>query len=338
MKVYLDNNIAAPLGLRAYPCMNDQIQKIPNGADLIGLTFFYNHTNKIIPLVDIALEKSRNVVVYFAEFNGPDVARFEREYHDKYPNLQIFANAVTHYSSRLQHIGQWFLRLVNPYSKEPWAQDLLTRLDHSADRRYKFDCLLGKQTPMRDYIESLYKDCAYQQDFVFSYFKKDIQQGLWYDFEISSASKFTSDLVSYRDVEIPLSAILPTDIYNRCHYSIVAETTCPGDFNFYTEKIAKPMIAGRLFVAFAGPRYLENLRKIGFQTFHGIIDESYDQIQDNHARWKAAWDQVEFLLKQDPISIRQACQHITKHNQDLMLTTDWAAPIRDHVRTIIGRR
>lgn len=335
MKIYLDYNIGFPLGLGWHDTLDAHIDDIPDGVDLIGLTFFHHNIAQIRSVVDLAIKKSKHVIIYFCEFNGPDVAAFEQEYHEKYPNLQIFANAVPHYPSRLQRIGEWFMRLDNPYSKEPWAMELLPKLEDARDRPYRFDCLLGKQTPARDFIAAKYRQCPTKDGFIFTYFKDNPRNGIWNEVEIDDDIVLSSNRIKYRDELISLSNILPVSIYNQSHYSIVSDTQCPSDFNFYTEKIAKPIIAGRLFVVFGSHLYLENLRKIGFQTFDDVIDESYDRISDSADRWEAAWQQVEFLLAQDPVIIKQRSQDIIEHNRRLMLDTDWAAPIKNHINRIL---
>jgi hypothetical protein len=336
MKIYLDYNIAVPAGFPYYHFLDQHIDEIPDDVDLIGLTFFHHNTSIIGPIVDTALKKSRYVMIYFCEFNGPDVVKFEKTYHARYPNLQIFANAVPHYPSRLRHIGEWFMCLDNPYGHESWARDLLSRLSHSDHKPHKFDCLLGKPTAGRDFIERQYQLCD-PKDFIFTYFRTDLQAGKWDEFKVDTTKVLTSDRVPFQGSLVSISNILPVDIYNQSHYSIISETACPDNFNFYTEKIAKPVLAQRLFVTFSGYRYLENFRKLGFQTFHGIIDESYDSIKDRHQRWQAAWDQVLFLLQQDPIAIQSQCQSIVRHNQRLMLETDWAAPIKQFIKDITGQ-
>lgn len=336
MKIYLDYNIAQPLGFEPCKHLDTWIDQVPHGVDLIGLTFFHHKINKIRTVVDLALSKSRYVIIYFCEFNGSDVVRFEREYHEKYPNLQIFANAVPHYPSRLRHIGEWFMQLQNPYSSESWAQDLLTRLQHNETKPFRFDCLLGRQSPARDFIAEKYH-LARSQDFIFTYFKDSPKSGRWDELDDADMTQVGGRGVNYRGNMISASNILPVEIYNQSYYSIVSDTTCPPRFNFYTEKVAKPLVAGRLFVAFSGRLYLSNLRKLGFRTFHGIIDESYDTIFNDAQRFQAAWTQVEFLLQQDPVMIQQQCREIVKHNQSLMLDTDWPAPMRDHIQTIIGQ-
>lgn len=334
MEFYLDYSIATPLGFEWYRDLNENIHQIPDSVDLIGLAFFYHDIDKIQPIVDLALKKSRRVLIYFCEFNGSGVAEFERTYHESHPNLQIFANAVPNYPSRLKHVGEWFMQLNNPYNTESWAVRLLQQLNQVDKKPFKFDCLLGRSTPARDFVSDRYHGCNQREDFIFSYYKDNLKDGIWNGIDLGDAN-YSGQWTSFQNKFVSISSILPVEIYNQSYYSIISDTPCPSEFTFYTEKIAKPMIAGRLFVAFGSQRYLENLRKIGFKTFHGIIDESYDQIADDQDRWNAAWHQVEFLLGQDSELIKQKSQAIIQHNRNLMLTTDWAAPIKQHVNEIL---
>jgi len=129
--------------------------------------------------------------------------------------------------------------------------------------------------------------------------------------------------VSYHGHLIHVPCLVPVDIYNSTAYSIVAETDHDNDALIVTEKVTKPMLARRLFVAFTGRGYLQYLRKIGFRTFGEVIDEGYDLIEDNHARWSAAMDQVEKLCNKDQRSILDKIKPIVDHNYDLIMNSDY---------------
>ncbi len=58
------------------------------------------------------------------------------------------------------------------------------------------------------------------------------------------------------------------------------------------------MIACRLFIVISSYRFLEGLQSLGFKTFEGIIDESYDQEIDDHTRWRKAIEQAVWLCNQ----------------------------------------
>jgi hypothetical protein len=110
----------------------------------------------------------------------------------------------------------------------------------------------------------------------------------------------------------------------------VAETTTENSYNQYTEKVAKPIIAGRPFVVFAGQHYLSNLRHLGFKTFESIVDQNYDSIANLRDRMQAAWTQVEWLCEQDPEHVYRELHDVLQHNRQHFLTTDWHKAIRKH--------
>jgi hypothetical protein len=120
-----------------------------------------------------------------------------------------------------------------------------------------------------------------------------------------------------------LSQVVPFVIYNDSYYSVVAETNAVNEFNFYTEKVVKPILGRRLFVAVAGQGYLQRLRSFGFKTFGEVIDESYDTEPDASRRWTMALDQIKFLTTQNPEEIYSKIKSVVEHNQSLMLTNNW---------------
>jgi hypothetical protein len=117
----------------------------------------------------------------------------------------------------------------------------------------------------------------------------------------------------------------------------VAETCWQNHFSFFTEKTVKPIIARRLFVVFAGQGHLQNLRTMGFQTFNTIIDESYDDEEDDLVRWQRAWDQVEWLKSQPQEEILERIRPIVEHNFAVMMTTDWYYVFRDQLEQDFAR-
>jgi len=64
-----------------------------------------------------------------------------------------------------------------------------------------------------------------------------------------------------------------------------------------TEKIFKPIVAGRPFILAAAPGNLAYLRSYGFQTFDKWIDESYDTITDPDCRLDAIANQLAQIAK-----------------------------------------
>jgi hypothetical protein len=129
--------------------------------------------------------------------------------------------------------------------------------------------------------------------------------------------------VGYHGQQLALSVIVPIQIYNQTAYSIVAETHADNRYSFFTEKIFRPMLARRLFVMFSGWKYLKNLRKLGFQTFDNVIDESYDQIYNDQERWAAAFEQVTRLCNMNQIEVLEKISARVEYNYNLVMDTKW---------------
>ena len=148
-------------------------------------------------------------------------------------------------------------------------------------------------------------------------------------------SWYSGNQIQFADMTTNASNILPIDVYNDTCYSIVAETFCQSDFILLSEKTAKPLLAKRLFVMFAGPGYLAHLHRLGFQTFDSVIDESYDLELDNETRWARAFDQVKYLCNQPQEAILQKIQPVLEHNYNLFVGRDWNAEFEQAIVTAV---
>jgi len=89
---------------------------------------------------------------------------------------------------------------------------------------------------------------------------------------------------------------IPMDFYSRVNYITVSETLCIENKKHLTEKIFKPIAAGKPFVLAGGVNNLEYLRSYGFKTFGNIWNESYDNIVDPRERIDALFDLTSYDL------------------------------------------
>ena len=104
--------------------------------------------------------------------------------------------------------------------------------------------------------------------------------------------------------------------YIDTYFSLITETVCAeSTLSFRTEKIAKPLAMGHPFIVASTPGYYRDLRNLGFQTFKGITDESFDHIENAQQRMDRIVNIVHDLCRQDLDSFLSACQHICKYNQ-----------------------
>jgi hypothetical protein len=89
---------------------------------------------------------------------------------------------------------------------------------------------------------------------------------------------------------------------------------------FFSEKIFKPILAIQPFILIGDAFSLRELKKLGFKTFHPIINEEYDEISDHDARLKMILTEIDRLYKmsEDEMkdlvkSLGQICIHNYNH-------------------------
>ena len=98
---------------------------------------------------------------------------------------------------------------------------------------------------------------------------------------------------------------------------IVTETYHTNGQTFFSEKIFKPMIYWQPFILVGAQHDLKSLRSFGYKTFDGIIDETYDTIEDNQERLIATIKEIERIIKlsdEDISKLYQDCYEILTHN------------------------
>lgn len=106
--------------------------------------------------------------------------------------------------------------------------------------------------------------------------------------------------------------------YNETYFSLISETSYDNGTPFFpTEKVFKPIMHKHPFIVISTPHYLEGLRSIGYRTFNGIIDESYDTIEDDNKRMRALIGEVKRLCNlsdSELLEFRTKALEIVEHN------------------------
>lgn len=233
-----------------------------------------------------------------------------------YKFLDWFTTSVHFY----KNIRPSTLYSLNPYQPKPFV----------------FDALLGRRKPHRsqayDFINTndliSQSITTYVDDHSNNF--KDPTKWIWEDdgLEDHENVQWTVERIKYYGYKMSLSQVIPIKVYNQTAYSLVAETSFDNDFVFFTEKTVKPILARRLFILLSGRYALATLQELGFKTFDGIIDESYDSIEQISDRHQAALEQVKWLCSQDQSKILSQCRDIVDHNFNLMYGKDWYNEIR----------
>ena len=68
---------------------------------------------------------------------------------------------------------------------------------------------------------------------------------------------------------------------------------------------------------------LPKLKELGFKTFDGIIDESYDEEPDQIKRYQMVYEQIMYLMNIPQEQILEQIKPIVDYNYNHMMTTDW---------------
>lgn len=244
-------------------------------------------------------------------------------------------------NSHIIYWGDWFKTTTMVYKQLP---EKLSELTPYGTKPRMFDALLGSPKPHRDFVYNSVVENNLLDKFIIPY------GGAWNDDEFYAKDYFvwepgvevignqqpgTAGPVMYCGVYTGLSRVIPLRVFNDAAYSIIAETDHDNTLSFFSEKTAKPMIARRLFVAFTGYKFLHNLHTLGFKTFDGVIDESYDLIFDDTDRYTAAFEQVKYLCSQDQSIILEKIKPIVEHNYRHIMETDWTNYAATRIAAVI---
>jgi len=93
------------------------------------------------------------------------------------------------------------------------------------------------------------------------------------------------------------SLVTETQFYNNSTTKLqyFSKSNCVDNTVFLTEKIFRPIAFKHPFVLCCTSGSLEQLRKLGYKTFHPYIDETYDTIIDDEERLEAVYKETERL-------------------------------------------
>lgn len=122
------------------------------------------------------------------------------------------------------------------------------------------------------------------------------------------------------------SADYNSDDYKQCAIEVVLETVFDDVKQHLTEKILRPIACGRPFILASTPGSLKYLQDYGIQTFDGLIDESYDQIQNPAERLQTIvkeMQRISQLPQQQKYDLWQELYCISRKNQQLFFSDAW---------------
>jgi len=199
-------------------------------------------------------------------------------------------------------------------------------LDSPMSRLYLADVLLGNKKSHRNTFFKLLRannmldDCIVNLFGIYkSKFLTEVEDKIQKHVDAAAAEGGYVNTTDQLDNNF-VSQYISMPIMNASWYSVIGETVCNNDCFFVTEKTAKPLMARRPFIMLSGKHTLKHLRSLGFQTFSAVIDESYDEIDDEYERISAAFTSFQALAKLNPKTVYSQLSDVIDHNQKIMLS------------------
>jgi hypothetical protein len=116
-----------------------------------------------------------------------------------------------------------------------------------------------------------------------------------------------------------LSKDILVSAYRRTLLSVVPESDFFTDVERLTEKSIKAAVMGHPFIIVGAPRSVSLLRELGFLAFDGLIDHSYDLIDDPMRRLEAAFRSIANacdLIRRDPDRWREMARETAAFNHE----------------------
>ena len=126
------------------------------------------------------------------------------------------------------------------------------------------------------------------------------------------------------------SADYNNDDYACTAIEVVLETLFDDNRLHLTEKTLRPIACGRPFILMATHGSLQYLKDYGFQTFDGLIDETYDTIVDPKERLQAVikeMSRIAALSHTEKHILWSEIYKISKFNQRLFFSKNWRQSI-----------
>lgn len=296
---------------------------------------FEDRVNQILNVCD-------KIIILISELHDSTIGFVQRFQHD---HIKYFVCGAFNFNCPYNLWMDWFA--TSRYFYKTNNVKPLDRLLPFEPKPKTFDILLGMPKPHRSIIYNYITEHNLNDQVIMTYLghPNRIVEGennpgwIWEDDGLEIIDKelrWTVGQVRYYGQRMSLSQVVPIKVYNQTAYSVVAETNFSNHYSFYTEKIVKPILGRRLFIVFSGQYYLKNLRNMGFKTFDGIIDESYDLEADFVTRGNMITKQMDYLFSQPQDQILTQIKPIVDHNYELLMNTLWQENTNINLSSIIG--
>ncbi len=267
-------------------------------------------------------------VMYEKDDDWHTVIDFMNEWQDRPVRFQSNLVPLKKCEAEFEYTNDMFFTGPRLYQENRMCVDLMAKLKGVAekDTTTYWDLLLGEASQNKDWLHNAISNHPVLDKTFLTYFGRDTNKGHWSDHVVRPVKHTAETLgpLSERfNTQIRCSDLFDPEIYNQTYYTAMIETTIHNDFAMFSEKEAKPIVAKRPFIVFGACRQLEAFRSLGFKTFDGVVDESYDLIADKETRWQKALDSMLLLTEKDPVAVYESLQSSLEHNKKHFEDTEW---------------
>jgi hypothetical protein len=190
------------------------------------------------------------------------------------------------------------------------------------NRKHTFLFTNRKLRPHRQYLINLLQKQELLENALWCNHDKDITWG-HPDFNkvYSQETVEAKHLPAGYDVDADwVDGVIVPAQYKETWFTLVSETVFESPASFRTEKFYKPVLAGHPFMVCANHGFYQDVKNLGYQTYHQWIDESFDHIEDGQQRIHRLVDVVAWLVKQDLPKFWEETKEVRLYNQHHALT------------------
>lgn len=125
--------------------------------------------------------------------------------------------------------------------------------------------------------------------------------------------------------------------YSDTYFSIVTETFPDRPCFFLTEKVFKPIINLHPFVIVGAPKSLKQIKRLGYETFPEIFNESYDDIESDGERMDFIISDIVRVMNNKTALHKKYCSvwDKLKHNRQIFLNKTFTDEVDELVTTLL---
>jgi len=262
---------------------------------------------------------------------------FIEKYNLNYHNFVICSgNMLTpDFNTKSVYYNWWEQHMRNDRALFDYASMYRALQPYERNRKHKFICLNRRPHAHRLLLSEFLYTNNYHNDGILTCCKEtDNGNTIYYETSLKSCQEYYPNIWKNFNVDFldklplvykdginaaddnPTVDTKPDKFYNSWLH-IVTETYAHNGQSFFSEKIFKPIIYWQPFILLGAYNDLKNFRSLGYKTFDGIIDESYDDVFDNAERLQTVFKEISRIISMDNTELKKLysdCHEILTHN------------------------